>query len=101
MSKVESDVTCQSLCCREIECAVLGNEDPQASVVGEIDPGAEFYDYDTKYVDDTAQLFIPARLSEAAAEQVRQMLHHAPAQWLHVFKTAVLTGMRIGEILSI
>ena len=59
--------------CREIECAILGNEDPQASVVGEIDPGAEFYDYDTKYVDDTSQLFIPARLSEAAAEQVRQM----------------------------
>ena len=57
---------------REVEVAVLGNNTPVASVPGEIDAGAEFYDYDTKYVTDTSTLYIPARLSEAAAEQVRQ-----------------------------
>ncbi len=46
--------------CRELECAVLGNDDPKSSVPGEIMPGHEFYDYDDKYVDDQAQLRIPA-----------------------------------------
>lgn len=59
--------------CREVEVAVLGNEEPQASVAGEIDPGNEFYDYGAKYVDDNSALYIPARISEAAAEQVRAM----------------------------
>lgn len=57
---------------REIECAVLGNEDPFASVCGEIDAGADFYDYDTKYLTDTAVLYIPGRISEAASERVRE-----------------------------
>ena len=57
---------------REVEVAVLGNNTPVASVPGEIDAGAEFYDYDTKYITNTSRLFIPARISEAAAEQVRQ-----------------------------
>ena len=53
---------------REIECAVLGNDDPVASVVGEIVPkGHEFYDYEAKYLDDDgAQLVIPADLSADA-----------------------------------
>ena len=58
--------------CREVECAVLGNEDPEASVLGEIVPGNEFYDYDAKYVDDTSDLIIPARISAETTELVRQ-----------------------------
>ena len=57
---------------REVEVAVLGNDVPAASVCGEIDAGAEFYDYDTKYITDTSTLYIPARISESASEQVRQ-----------------------------
>ena len=57
---------------REIEVAVLGNDTPMASVCGEIDSGAEFYDYDAKYILDCAKLYIPARLDEAVAEQVRE-----------------------------
>ena len=57
---------------REIECAVLGNEAPMASICGEIDSGAEFYDYDAKYLTDTAQLYIPGRISQDAMERVRK-----------------------------
>ena len=56
---------------REIEVAVLGNENPVASICGEIDSGAEFYDYDAKYVTDTSVAYIPARIPEDVAEQVR------------------------------
>ena len=56
----------------EIEVAVLGNSSPVASVVGEIDSGAEFYDYDAKYVTDTSVAYIPARVSEPVAEQLRE-----------------------------
>ena len=56
---------------REVEVAVLGNEQPVASICGEIDSGAVFYDYDAKYLTDSATLYIPARISDAAAEQVR------------------------------
>lgn len=58
---------------REIEVAVLGNEDPVASVCGEIDSGAEFYDYDAKYVTDTSTCYIPARIPPEAAQTVREM----------------------------
>ncbi len=57
---------------REVEVAVLGNETPAASICGEIDSGAEFYDYDAKYISDSAKLHIPARISEQTAEQVRE-----------------------------
>ncbi len=57
---------------REIEISVLGNEAPQASVAGEIIPGADFYSYDAKYVLDTSVPVIPATLTEAQAEQVRE-----------------------------
>ena len=57
---------------REIEVAVMGNENPVASVCGEIDSGADFYDYDSKYVTDTSTAYIPARIPEAVAEQVRE-----------------------------
>lgn len=58
---------------REIEVAVMGNRSPVASVCGEIDSGAEFYDYDAKYVADSSVAYIPARISEAVAEQVREL----------------------------
>jgi D-alanine-D-alanine ligase len=58
---------------REIECAVLGNDDPQASVPGEIIPGREFYDYEAKYLDNTSQTIIPAVLTEAQAADVRSL----------------------------
>lgn len=57
----------------EIEVAVLGNENPMASVCGEIDSGADFYDYEAKYITDTSVAYIPARISDNAAEQVREL----------------------------
>ena len=57
---------------REIEVAVMGNGNPVASVCGEIDSGADFYDYDAKYVTDTSTAYIPARISEDVEEQVRE-----------------------------
>jgi D-alanine-D-alanine ligase len=59
--------------CQEVECAVLGNESPEASVVGEIIPGAEFYDYRTKYIDDRSRTLIPADISAESAERVRAL----------------------------
>lgn len=58
---------------RELECAVLGHGTLHASVVGEIIPGAEFYDYADKYIDDGAQLQMPAELPDALAGRVREM----------------------------
>lgn len=55
----------------EVEVAVMGNAAPIASVCGEIDSGAEFYDYDAKYVTDTSVAYIPARINEVVSEQVR------------------------------
>jgi D-alanine-D-alanine ligase len=58
---------------REIECAVLGNDDPEASVPGEILPGREFYDYEAKYLDDTSRTVIPADLTPRQVEEVRRL----------------------------
>lgn len=58
---------------REIEVAVMGNDSPAASVCGEIDSGAEFYDYNAKYVSDTSVAYIPARISDETAELVREL----------------------------
>ena len=58
---------------REIEVAVMGNENPVASVCGEIDPGATFYDYETKYFADTASYYIPARLDDEVSAKVRSL----------------------------
>ena len=58
---------------REIEVAVLGNLTPRASIAGEVVPGKEFYDYEDKYVDDGAQLLIPAPLSETEMADVRNL----------------------------
>ena len=58
---------------REIECAVLGNDKPQASVPGEIVPSAEFYDYSAKYLDEGSQLIIPAKLNKASTKRVQEL----------------------------
>jgi D-alanine-D-alanine ligase len=58
---------------REIECAVLGNEDPIASIPGEVIPAGDFYDYTAKYGDNTAQLVVPASLKAAQVKQVQEL----------------------------
>ncbi len=58
---------------REIECSVLGNDNPTASIPGEIVPGKEFYDYTAKYLDEGSQLIIPARLSRGETRKVQQL----------------------------
>ncbi len=58
---------------RELECSVLGNDDPRASVPGEIKPGSDFYSYDAKYLDDTAELLIPAPLTGQQAREVQRL----------------------------
>ncbi|MBQ9900950.1 MAG: D-alanine--D-alanine ligase [Clostridia bacterium] len=63
---VEENITGQ-----EVEVAVLGNDDPITSVVGEIIPAADWYDYDAKYNDEQSRLLIPANLSEETSELIR------------------------------
>jgi D-alanine-D-alanine ligase len=58
---------------REFEVAVLGNDAPQASVVGEIIPGKEFYDYEDKYLSAGSVPVIPAKLTKAESKQIQQM----------------------------
>lgn len=58
---------------REVEVAVMGNDSPMASVCGEIDSGADFYDYNAKYISDTSVAYIPARIPEEVEEQVREL----------------------------
>ena len=58
---------------REIECSVLGNDDPIASVPGEVVPGHEFYDYVAKYIDDSSDLLIPAPVEPGVADRVREL----------------------------
>jgi len=58
---------------REVEVSVLGNDDPQASVPGEIITGGEFYDYEDKYIDAKSSLVIPAKIPADKAEEIRRM----------------------------
>jgi len=60
------------LTAREIEVSVLGNEEPKASVAGEVVPSNEFYDYDAKYVDGASDLCIPADLPKSLADEIRK-----------------------------
>jgi len=71
---------------RELEVAVLGNDSPQASVVGEIIPGKEFYDYEAKYLSEGSIPVIPAKLTKAQAKQIREMAVAA-------FKACDLSGL--------
>ena len=57
---------------QEVEVAVLGNDEPIASVVGEIIPAADWYDYDAKYNDEASKLLIPANLSEETSQLIRK-----------------------------
>jgi D-alanine-D-alanine ligase len=59
--------------CREIECAVLGNDEPEASGLGEIRYKSEFYDYTAKYLDPSTELITPAKVPEAVESRIRQM----------------------------
>lgn len=63
----------QGIKARELEVSVLGNDEPIASVVGEVRPRREFYDYVAKYISDDSDLLIPAPISEELANQVRLM----------------------------
>jgi D-alanine-D-alanine ligase len=58
---------------REIECSVLGNDEPVASVPGEIVPVKEFYDYNAKYLDEGSELIIPAKLTKAETKRVQEL----------------------------
>jgi D-alanine-D-alanine ligase len=58
---------------RELEVGVLGNDDPKASVVGEIIPGKEFYDYEAKYLSEGSVPVIPAKLTKSETKQIREM----------------------------
>ena len=62
----------RGLTCREVECAVLGNDEPIASVVGEVIASNEFYDYRAKYIDGKSQVVIPAEIAQETAEEVRR-----------------------------
>jgi D-alanine-D-alanine ligase len=70
---VEEGVGGKKGCARELEVAVLGNDDPKASVVGEIVPGKEFYDYEAKYLSEGSVPVIPAKLSRAESKKIREM----------------------------
>lgn len=71
---------------REIEVSVLGNDDPQASVPGEIIPGEDFYTYSAKYVSDNSKLLIPAPLPDAVREDIRRVA-------VQVYKAIDCAGM--------
>lgn len=67
----------QAIDARELEVGVIGNEEPASSVVGEVIPGHEFYDYDDKYFDGLARLVIPAEIPAAAAATTRDLAARA------------------------
>jgi D-alanine-D-alanine ligase len=70
---IEQGVGGKSGKARELEVAVLGNDHPKASVVGEIIPGKEFYDYEAKYLSEGSVPVIPAKITRAEAKQIREM----------------------------
>jgi len=71
---------------REIECSVLGNDEPRASVVGEFKPAGEFYDYDSKYIDEGTQLIVPADLPDKVSQEIQQIA-------LRAFRAVDAAGM--------
>ena len=72
-AKFDSKILCEEyIDGYEVECAVLGNEDTRASVVGQITPSNEFYDYSAKYIDNASGLTIPANIPEETAEKIRE-----------------------------
>ncbi|HHY38224.1 MAG TPA: D-alanine--D-alanine ligase [Clostridia bacterium] len=84
----------EAIDCREVECSVLGNDDPEVSVPGEIIPCREFYDYVAKYVDNRSKLLIPAPLDEGVTAEVRDLA-------LRAYKALDCCGMaRVDFLLS-
>ena len=71
---------------REVECGVLGNDEPRASVVGEVKPAGEFYDYDSKYTNEGTQLIVPADLPDGVSREVQEIA-------LRAFKAVDAAGM--------
>ncbi len=71
---------------REIECAVLGNDDPKASIAGEIIPWKEFYDYDAKYLSEGSEAAIPAKITKAEMKTVQRLA-------IAAFKAVDCTGL--------
>jgi D-alanine-D-alanine ligase len=71
---------------RELEMSVLGNDDPMASVAGEIIPGHEFYDYEAKYLDESSRLIIPAELEPETLARMQQIA-------IDAFRALDLAGM--------
>jgi D-alanine-D-alanine ligase len=63
----------QGVVARELECGVLGNDAPEASVVGEVIPSHEFYDFEAKYLDESLKLEIPAQVPDGVRAQVREL----------------------------
>jgi D-alanine-D-alanine ligase len=79
---------------REIECAVLGNDNPEASLPGEIIPSREFYDYESKYLDEGSSSIIPADLPPQIVDQVQRLS-------IEAFKSIDGAGMsRVDFLLS-
>ena len=79
---------------REIECAVLGNDDPEASLPGEVLPSREFYDYEAKYIDDASTTVIPAQLTDSETAEIRRLS-------IEAFKAVDGAGMaRVDFLLS-
>jgi D-alanine-D-alanine ligase len=79
---------------REIECAVLGNDHPEASVPGEVIPSREFYDYEAKYLDDGSKVIIPAEVGPKTAAEIQRLSTSA-------FKAIDCAGMaRVDFLLS-
>ena len=79
---------------REIECAVLGNDAPEASVAGEVVPSREFYDYEAKYLDDGSKIIIPAEIGPRTAADIQRLS-------IAAFKAIDCAGMaRVDFLLS-
>lgn len=76
----------QGVNCREVECSVLGNDNPKASILAEIIPGKEFYDYEAKYTDGLSQAIIPAKLSKVIVKKLQDLS-------CKTFKVLDLAGM--------
>ena len=71
---------------RELEISVLGNDEPIASIVGEVVPSNEFYDYNAKYVDDNSELLVPAPIDRSTMAEIQEMA-------IAAFRTLDLAGM--------
>ena len=80
---------------REVECAVLGNEKPIASVIGEILPANEFYDYEAKYIAAASKLCIPAELTEEKSEEIRARYREIVTQCENCPKVIVKDSIKL------